>query len=401
MWKPQNNPESVNHKVDTSKKLQGIEESIHEEVNYEEQMGGQKMKSILLMSAAAENGDDLNDLKISLESFTHKWYLLSELIMWFETVSSTGDFNWNLDMTKVFPDNIPNPARMSVHVKKWSDLAKIIQLYVEVHNKSVQFQDWQKLRDRLDGLIGEDSIKWITQLQSDFRNYSPDTIEPMNDLGMIEAKNNSENQELTDRIKSQFSNVMTTIKQTEWKRQSERKESITIQDNIIQVSSYGENTTIDLEQWDIQVTTDKWVLSYPLSLHFVRSKDTWNILTQGHTWNEIEMQKWIRLANLFNQQLKQNIKTARTLNTDKYRPYNQDIDNPFSWKYGIEINDGYFNDTDILWNEKVEAFLSNANEQSYFGTKEYVCILIDFLNDLYEMQNKPWRPAPSRKSTEI
>jgi hypothetical protein len=37
----------------------------------------------------------------------------------------------------------------------------------------------------------------------------------MNDLGMIEAKNNSENQELTDRIKSQFSNVMTTIKQTE------------------------------------------------------------------------------------------------------------------------------------------------------------------------------------------
>jgi hypothetical protein len=35
-------------------------------------MGGQKMKSILLMSAAAENGDDLNDLKISLESFTHK-----------------------------------------------------------------------------------------------------------------------------------------------------------------------------------------------------------------------------------------------------------------------------------------------------------------------------------------
>lgn len=273
---------------------------------------------------------------------------MKDIILWTEI--GTNHQGWKNPYAILPEDPRAGWENIKIPLSRWSKLAWLLQIYLELSEETVQFKDQQNFNTRIDKKIGEDTIKAI------------------NDYKTKQALERIAQEPYIQWVESIGDSLHIDIELTKW--------------NILEVRGENSMSTINLNNGEITIYV--WngkSLIYPAWLYFSRKNRKINF--PNNTNNNNTLEQWIQIANFFNKQIETYINKKALW--DIQEPYQESL-----IPAGIEINNGIF-DTTILLMEELHKFRWNHHTWKSYKDIQWKEIdkktYIDFLNNLYTLQN--------------
>ncbi len=292
--------------------------------------------------------------------------------------------NWkNVWIRKLFINLEQNPNdNMSINyslesvkgtVKPWSDIAKLLQIYIVSQWFSVLNENSTFLQS-IDGKFNDSTIQWRDDLKRKIEEEDKFLKWCFQDLDTKITNTGDYNDNL----------------------QSVRKLSIeTINYPIIEVNSYGKTCYLDINKRKMYVLSkdnEEMFLNYQFSLGI--NKSNWEVLPSNYNKNKLTNMFW--LMNIINRS-RYLSQTTSDKSWEDYHPFY--IETVAS----LGSNERYIRYDDNKRTEKNKPLIKRISLWEYIGTQNERPIenIVQYINKIHERDYRPLPQSPENEDEEV